>query len=100
MLNEISAGIQHDFIQNLEVAENIILYHHAKWDGKGYPFTIKAEKIPFEERIVAVVDVFDALTSRRPYKDFWTKEKALSYINEQKGKCFDPSIVETFIEIM
>ncbi|MFJ7992779.1 HD-GYP domain-containing protein [Peribacillus frigoritolerans] len=64
---------------------NIILHHHEKWDGTGYPHRLKGEEIPLEARIVAIVDVFDALTSRRPYKDSWSVERALSFINEQKG---------------
>ncbi|WP_232782980.1 HD domain-containing phosphohydrolase [Bacillus sp. BA3] len=84
-------------ISSLEVAENIILHHHEKWDGTGYPHRLKGEDIPLEARIVAIVDVFDALTSRRPYKDSWSVERALSFINEQKGKHFDPSIVVSFL---
>ncbi|MFJ7308157.1 HD-GYP domain-containing protein [Peribacillus frigoritolerans] len=76
---------RNDVISSLEVAGNIILHHHEKWDGTGYPHRLKGEEIPLEARIVAIVDVFDALTSRRPYKDSWSVERALSFINEQKG---------------
>ena len=99
ILNKMSKEINYDFIKSMEVAENIILYHHEKWDGTGYPFNLKGEKIPLEARIVSIVDVFDALTTRRPYKDSWSKEKALSFIDENKGKHFDPSIAETFISL-
>ena len=99
ILNKMSKEINYDFIKSMEVAENIILYHHEKWDGTGYPFNLEGEKIPFEARIVSIVDVFDALTSRRPYKDSWSKQKALSYIDENKGKHFDPIIAETFINL-
>ncbi|MDM5334942.1 HD domain-containing phosphohydrolase [Ureibacillus composti] len=99
ILNKMSKEINYDFIKSMEVAENIILYHHEKWDGTGYPFNLKGEKIPLEARIVSIVDVFDALTTRRPYKDSWSKEKALSFIDENKGKHFDPSIAETFISM-
>ncbi|MCM3167944.1 HD domain-containing protein [Peribacillus frigoritolerans] len=96
ILNKISREINNDVISSLEVAENIILHHHEKWDGTGYPHRLKGEEIPLEARIVAIVDVFDALTSRRPYKDSWSVERALSFINEQKGKHLDPSIVLSF----
>ncbi|MET1177327.1 HD domain-containing phosphohydrolase [Peribacillus simplex] len=97
ILNKISREINHDVISSLEVAEKIILHHHEKWDGTGYPHRLKGKDIPLEARIVAIVDVFDALTSRRPYKDSWSVERALTFINEQKGKHFDPSIVASFI---
>ncbi|AZV63954.1 hypothetical protein DOZ91_11120 [Peribacillus frigoritolerans] len=96
ILNKISREINNDVISSLEVAENIILHHHEKWDGTGYPHRLKGEEIPLEARIVAIVGVFDALTSKRPYKDSWSVERALSFINEQKGKHFDPSIVMSF----
>ena len=99
ILNKMSKEINYDFIKSMKVAENIILYHHEKWDGTGYPFNLEGEKIPFEARIVSIVDVFDALTSRRSYKDSWSKQKALSYIDENKGKHFDPLIAETFINL-
>lgn len=83
-------------ISSLEVAETIIPHHHEKWDGTGYPHRLKGEELHLEARIVAIVDVFDALTSRRPYKDSWSVERALSFINEQKGNHFDPSIVLSF----
>lgn len=99
ILDKISGGINYAFIESLAIAENIILYHHEKWDGTGYPHNLKGEGIPFEARIVAIVYVFDALTTRRPYKDSWPIQKALTFISEQKGKQFDPLLVETFIEL-
>lgn len=98
ILNKISREINNEFISSLEVAENIILYHHEKWDGTGYPHHLKGEEIPLEARITAIVDVFDALTSRRAYKDSWSVGRALSFLNEQKGKHFDPDMVESFFE--
>ena len=72
--------------------------HHERWDGNGYPRGLKGEEIPLAARIFAVVDVWDALTSDRPYRKAWTEEKALAYIREQSGKHFDPQVVETFLE--
>lgn len=99
ILKKIYSGIIDDAMTCLKEAKDIILYHHEKWDGTGYPYKLKGEQIPFEARIVSIVDVFDALTRRRPYKEPWTKQEALAYINEEKGKHFDPSIVETFIKL-
>lgn len=76
----------------IEIAEG----HHEKYDGSGYPHQRKGEEIPLSARIVALADVFDALTSRRPYKEPWSIEKALKLINEESGKHFDPNIVKAF----
>jgi PAS domain S-box-containing protein/putative nucleotidyltransferase with HDIG domain len=71
--------------------------HHEKWDGTGYPQGLKGEQIPLAARVFAVVDVWDALTSDRPYRPAWTKQEALGYIREQSGKHFDPHVVEQFL---
>jgi len=71
--------------------------HHEKWDGSGYPRGLKGEEIPLAARIFAVVDVFDALTSDRPYRKAWGKQEALDYIGEQTGKHFDPQIPPAFL---
>ena len=71
--------------------------HHEKWDGSGYPRGLKGEEIPLAARIFAVVDVFDALTSDRPYRKAWGKREALDYISEQTGKHFDPQIPPAFL---
>lgn len=70
--------------------------HHEKWNGKGYPRGLTGENIPLIGRIAAVADVFDALTSVRPYKEAWPVEKAVKLINEEAGEHFDPSLVEVF----
>jgi HD-GYP domain-containing protein (c-di-GMP phosphodiesterase class II) len=75
-------------------------YHHEKWDGTGYPHGLKGEEIPIAARIFAVVDVWDALTSDRPYRLAWSNKKALEYIQTQSGLHFDPRIVEIFVEIL
>ena len=72
--------------------------HHEKWDGSGYPRGLKREEIPLFARVFAIADVFDALTSDRPYRDAWSREEAYRYIQEQSGKYFDPQIVRIFIE--
>jgi putative two-component system response regulator len=84
----------------LALARNIALTHHEKWDGSGYPEGLAGERIPLEGRIVAIADVFDALTSKRPYKAAWSEEEALDYLRKQKGQHFDPALVDLFIEQM
>ena len=74
--------------------------HHEKWDGSGYPRGLKAETIPLAARIFCVVDVYDALTSVRPYRARWSKEKTIAYIVEQSGKHFDPHIVDVFLGLV
>ncbi len=75
----------------------IALRHHEKWNGEGYPDGLKGEEIPVEGRIVAVADVFDALTSDRPYRKAWDFEEAFEYIKQEKGKHFSPQCVDLFI---
>lgn len=84
----------------MQLAAKIALEHHEKWDGSGYPNGLKGEKISIEARITTVSDVFDALTSERPYKRAWPVEDAVKYIEEQKGVSFDPQIVEKFKEVL
>jgi len=74
--------------------------HHEKWDGSGYPRGLKGEQIPLAARLFSVVDVWDALTSDRPYRPAWTKHEALEYIKEQSGKQFDPQVVESFLSLI
>ncbi len=83
----------------LKNALDIPLYHHEKWDGSGYPDRLKGEAIPLHARIFAFADVFDALTSDRPYRKAWSKEKASAYISEQAGIHFDPNIASIFLEL-
>ncbi|MCA2002040.1 MAG: GAF domain-containing protein, partial [Chloroflexi bacterium] len=87
-------------IEYLRQALDIPRCHHEKWDGTGYPRGLRGEEIPLAARIFAIADVWDALTSDRPYRPAWTKEKALAYIREQSGKHFDPQVVEAFLRMM
>ena len=81
----------------LRMAREIALNHHEKWDGSGYPRGISGAEIPVEARIIAIADVFDALTSERPYKKAWPVEEAVQLLREQSGRHFDPELVELFL---
>ena len=81
----------------LAMARDITFCHHEKWDGSGYPFGISGETIPLSARIVAIADVYDALRSKRPYKDPMPHEKAKQIIMDGCGKHFDPEIVDAFL---
>lgn len=82
----------------MEMARQVAITHHEKWDGSGYPRGLSGKDIPLVGRITALADVFDALTSERPYKDAWSIEDAISLIKEQSGKHFDPELVEIFMQ--
>ena len=84
----------------MKLAQSIALHHHEKWDGSGCPDKLKGEEIPIEVRIVTICDVFDALTSARPYKKAWPVEEALDFLQRYKGKNFDPDLVDKFVEIL
>lgn len=81
----------------LRMARDIALGHHEKWDGSGYPGGLAGTDIPQSARVAAVADVFDALTSARPYKSAWTTEQAVAYMREQAGRHFDPGIIALFL---
>jgi HD-GYP domain-containing protein (c-di-GMP phosphodiesterase class II) len=87
-------------IQYLRPALDIPFCHHEKWDGTGYPRRLKGEEIPLAARIFAVVDVWDALTSDRPYRKAWSKEEVAQYIKDQSGKHFDPHVVNVFLNMV
>lgn len=84
----------------MRAALDIPYCHHERWDGSGYPRGLKGEEIPFSARIFAVVDVYDALTSERPYRAAWTRERALSHISALSGVHFDPQVVDEFMAMM
>jgi two-component system response regulator RpfG len=81
----------------VQIGATIALRHHERWDGSGYPDGLKGEEIPLTARIVAVADVFDALTSERPYKHAWAPDEAFEYMNTHRGTLFDPSCVDALL---
>jgi putative two-component system response regulator len=84
----------------MQMASRIAFCHHEKWDGSGYPEGKAGEAIPIEARIVAICDVFDALTSARPYKQPWALDDAVAYVRDEAGRHFDPRLVGCFMEIL
>ena len=84
----------------LAMAHSLAVTHHEKWDGSGYPNGLAGEEIPLVGRIVAIADVFDALTSARPYKEAWPVEKAVEYLQQQRGQHFEPRLVDLFLKQM
>lgn len=86
-------------IKFMEHAKLITYYHHEKWDGTGYPEGIKGEKIPLEARMLALVDVYDVLVSKRSYKPPYPHNSALELIMEEKGTHFDPVLVDLFMKV-
>src|SRR5437899_1992894 len=84
----------------LDMAATIALSHQEKWDGSGYPRGLKGEEIPIEGRIVAVADVFDALTSDRVYRKAFSVEDAIQMMREQRGRHFDPVLLDAFLEVL
>ena len=98
---EIGAEIIGDDPSRLMVmAREIAMAHHEKWDGSGYPLQLAGEQIPVSARIVAIADVFDALTSVRPYKDKWKMEHALAEIRNKAGTHFDPALVALYEKVL
>jgi len=83
----------------LQMGAKIALTHHERWDGNGYPYGRKKEEIPIYGRIVAVADVFDALTAKRPYKKPWSLAEALTFMLDNSGKIFDPKLIDIFLEV-
>ncbi len=87
-------------IQFLQPATNILLFHHERWDGSGYPLGLKGKQIPLGARIFMVIDVWDALSFDRPYRKAWPEEKVREYLKNNAGVLFDPEVVEIFLEII
>jgi HD-GYP domain-containing protein (c-di-GMP phosphodiesterase class II) len=87
-------------ISHLRQSIDIPYCHHERWDGKGYPRGLSGENIPLAARIFTVVDVFDALTSDRPYRDAWPVKEAIRYIRAEAGQIFDPAMVDVFLDLL
>jgi putative two-component system response regulator len=81
----------------IQMAQRIAVSHHERWDGRGYPYGIAGEDIPFESRVCTICDVYDALVSERPYKAAWPVEDALAEIASMSGTAFEPALVEVFM---
>jgi len=90
--------LSEDDSELMRMAHDIAISHHEKWNGKGYPNGLKGDDIPLVGRITALADVFDALTSKRPYKKAWPLEKAVDLIKEESGQHFDPELVALFLQ--
>lgn len=84
----------------IRLAKEIALYHHEKWDGTGYPFGLKGKDVPLPARVCAVADVFDAMTTERPYKKAWSIDEATEEIKKESGKHFDPELIEVFLQTL
>ncbi|HNE17680.1 MAG TPA: HD domain-containing protein, partial [Rhodocyclaceae bacterium] len=96
------ASIGHDILKGssspmIQLAAEIALSHHEKFDGSGYPGGLTGEAIPLSGRIVAVADVFDALTSERPYKPAWALDRAVQFLKDGRGAHFDPACIDAFL---
>lgn len=97
--------IGHDILSKsdepvFQMAAGIALHHHERWDGSGYPDNLKGEEIPVSARVVALADVFDALTMKRPYKAAWPLEKVIATIRDSSGSHFDPAVVRAFDSVL
>lgn len=95
-------GFAYDMLKDIAYLKPALViphYHHERWNGTGYPEGLAGEDIPLIARIFAVVDIWDALISDRPYRDAWTREEALAYIRDQAGKELDPQVVEAFLRL-
>ncbi|MBU1363966.1 MAG: two-component system response regulator [Gammaproteobacteria bacterium] len=84
----------------LQMARIVALTHHEKWDGSGYPHGVAGDEIPLEGRIVTIADVFDALTSERPYKKAWSTAEAVDFMRDQAGTMFDPGLLHLFLNMI
>ena len=82
------------------MSKTAALTHHEKWNGAGYPAGLTGKNIPLIGRVIAVSDVFDALTSKRPYKEAWSVENSVNYIRNERGSHFDPALVDAFLKVI
>ena len=95
IIDETLAEVERD--EYLTVARNMAQFHHERWDGTGYPLGLKGEEIPLCARIMAIADVYDALRSRRCYKEAFSIEKSIQIMRESSGTHFDPELLEVFL---
>jgi len=98
IIDEVLANFGLDGVQQINILRNIAEFHHESMDGRGYPSGLRGADIPLEARIVAVADIFDALTSRRPYKDAWTNDDAFALLNRMAGEKLDAECVNALID--
>jgi HD-GYP domain-containing protein (c-di-GMP phosphodiesterase class II) len=98
IIDDVLANFGLDGVQQINILRNIAEYHHESMDGRGYPSGLKGADIPLEARIVAVADIFDALTSRRPYKDAWTNDDAFALLNRMAGEKLDGECVNALLD--
>ena len=87
-------------IHAFEKIRPFIRHHHERWDGKGYPDGLQGQEIQLGARILAVADVYDALYSDRPYRDGWSQEKVVNYLQEESGTAFDPVVVQALLKTL
>jgi putative two-component system response regulator len=92
--------LAHSPVPVLQLGREIALTHHERWDGSGYPHGLRGERIPLSGRIVSLADVFDALIHDRPYKHAWPVDRALAEITAQRGRQFDPAVVDAFLGLL
>lgn len=97
MIDRIIDNFALDNLQHIDLLRNIAQYHHEFINGKGYPEGLRGDEIPIEARIVAVADVFDALTSKRPYKEAWDTDKAFEVLEQMSGEKLDTDCVQALI---
>ena len=100
MIDKLLQNYGLDSVSYVDMLRNIAMHHHEAWDGSGYPLGLQADDIPLEARIVTVADVYNALTTKRPYKQAWSNAEAIAKITELKGTLLDARCVDILIDNM